>query len=134
MKRLLAALLVLIATLHLNAAQKPYLAAGDKLTAYKVDSTTGQLKPPQALELEGAGPFTRSPDGTRLYIVSAKSRNPTLTTLDFSSDGKLKLLYTAPAHLRDGYLKVDSTGNLNRVARYDVGSRPTWVEVHDLDP
>ncbi len=107
-----------------------YLAAGNHLTTYRIDPATGQLDQLQSLPLAGAGPFTFSPSGKRMYAVARLSADegnkPAIATLDIQSDGQLKLVTRAAIDLRPGYLMTDKTGAYIAGNHYGPGKATVW--------
>lgn len=110
----------------LAADQRLYLAAGGELSVYRVHDQSGKLEIQQQFKLPGAGPFTRSPDGKRLYIMAGVGRKATLATLELAADGRLKLLHEAPINLRAGYLDVEAGGRYLAGNHYGPGKATIW--------
>ena len=71
MKQFVISLLICL-TLQVTAAEYLYLASGDTLKVHVIDAKSGKLKEIQSAGLPGAGPFTFSPDKSKLYIVAKK--------------------------------------------------------------
>ncbi|MGB0583344.1 MAG: lactonase family protein, partial [Limisphaerales bacterium] len=118
---------LVLATLTLTAAdQRLYLAAGGKLTVHRIDADTGKLSVQQELDLPGAGPFTRSPDGKFLYVMAGSGKQAAMATLDFNAKGELKLRHQAPINLRAGYLDVEDHGTYIAGNHYGPGKATIW--------
>jgi len=124
--RLLLLLLALVSTTLTAAQQRLYLAAGGQLTVHRIDDATGKLSVQQTLDLPGAGPFTRSPDGQRLYAMAGTGRKATMATLDFVASGDLKPVHQAPINLSAGYLDVEDGGRFIAGNHYGPGKATIW--------
>ncbi len=126
----LATLLTATASLCLTAIhaadQNLYLAAGDAISVHKIDPKTGKLTPVDSVALKGAGPFTFSHDGKRLYAMAADGKSPQIATLEVKPSGTLSLLHVDAVKLRAGYLKVDRTGQYIAGNHYGPGKASLW--------
>ena len=106
--------------------QNLYLAAGGQIEVYRIDSATGKLHELQNVDLEGAGPFTFSHDGTRLYAMATKDKSPQMATLERRADGTLAILNVAPINMRAGYLDVERSGKFIAGNNYKTGKVSVW--------
>lgn len=132
--KIAAALFAALITLFFTPASLPaaedllYLAAGDEISVFTIDTTTGKLTPTQTNPLPGAGPFTFSPDQSHLYIMAAGDQKgaATMATFDVLDDGTLKQAHSAPVNLRAGYLKSDATNSVIAGNHYGPGQATVW--------
>jgi len=115
-----------------GAEQCLYLAAGGKITVYRIDEASGKLSPHQEIELPGAGPLGVSPDKRHLYAVAALPKpgkrrgQPAIATYSLGTDGRLEHVHTAEANLRAGYLMTDATGRFLAGSHYGPGKATIW--------
>jgi 6-phosphogluconolactonase len=116
-----------------TADQHLYLAAGDRLTVFKIDAQSGKLQPAQEIELPGAGPMTASPDKRFLYITAtapgnsdSKKAPPAIATFKVLANGLLEQVATAPVNLRPGYLMTDAGGRYLAGNHYGPGQITLW--------
>lgn len=126
MKHAFLSTILALCTITAAAKQRLYLAAGGELAVHRIDTDTGRLSALQQLPLEGAGPFSRSPDGKHLYAMAGSGKQPLMATLRILKDGRLKLLHQAPINLRAGYLMVDQTGSFVAGNHYGPGKATIW--------
>lgn len=123
-------LLILLTALG-QAGEKLYLAAGDHLSVYEIAADSGKLKRVQNLPLPGAGPFTFSPDGSKLYAMASETKKTQIATVAIDPEGILKLLNVAPVNLRAGYLKTDKSGRFIAGNHYGPGKVTLWKLADD---
>ena len=131
MKRSLRTALTVAASLAVIAGaraadQHLYLAAGEKITVYSIDDSSGKLTVAQSIDLSGSGPFTFSNDGKRLYAMAADGESPQIATFDRKGDGGLALVDRAAINLRAGYLDVDRSGKFVAGNHYRPGKVTVW--------
>jgi 6-phosphogluconolactonase len=126
-------LLFLIFTAITSAEQRVYLAAGNKVTVFKVDEVTGKLTQQQALDLPGAGPMTSSLDHKRIYIMAAMDKKPAqkrppaaMATLKVADDGSIKIEHLALIKQRGGYLGLHPSGTWIAGNHYQSGMATIW--------
>ncbi|MEM9942807.1 MAG: beta-propeller fold lactonase family protein [Planctomycetota bacterium] len=107
--------------------QRLYLAAGNQLSAFKVDPISGDLEPIQQLELNGAGPFTFAPNRKLIYATArTEDSKPAIATIEIQVGGRLKPLNRASVDLRPGYLMTDNNGEFLAGSHYGPGKASVW--------
>ena len=114
---------------RLSAAEFLYLAAGNTIVVKAIDQSTGKLSEYQTLKLDGAGPFTFSPDKTFLYIVAnatGSKKHISIATYKIADDAKLTLLKNEPIHMRPAYLHTDAKGKFITGNHYREGKMSVW--------
>lgn len=126
MNRVVAIVLVFAFQVLAWGDQRLYLAAGDRLTVFGVDSETGNLAVMQEHALPGAGPFTFSPDRKRLYAMAGKGDEGALVTLLIDAEGRVQTEHSAPVNHRGGDLKLDRTGRFLAGNHYGNGLAMIW--------
>ncbi len=110
-----------------DSEQRLYLAAGDQLTVFGVDSKNGDLSLVQELPLAGAGPFTFAPNRKLMYAVAGAQKGASqIATLQVRDGGKLKIINTAPIKDRAGYLMTDNNGEFMAGNHYGPGKATVW--------
>jgi len=127
MNKCLPVLFLLVFALLVSAeTQRLYLAAGDEITVYSIDSKTGKLKQIQSVDLAGAGPFAFSHDGKLMYVMANDGKTPQLASLKRKKDGTLDLIRRESIKLRGGYLDVDASGRYIAAHHYGAGKLSLW--------
>ena len=117
-----------------HADQYLYLSAGGNVTAFKIDSSSGELTPLHAIELKGAGPQGISADRTLLYVNAqvansedkGKKAEPGIATLAIGDDGRLKLIDHAASGMSAGYLRADANNQYLAGNSYGEGKAALW--------
>ena len=111
MKCLCIAVLLFV-SINLCAVEYVYYASGDQISVKRLDPASGKLLDHQTVDHKGAGPFTFSPDESKMYIIANLGKGKLeLSTYAVAKDAKIKFLKKAPVSKRPADMTTDRAGN-----------------------
>ena len=103
-----------------------YVTVNGGISSYEIDAKTGTLKVAGRIDLDGAGAFVFSKDGTRLYAMAGSSDAPTIATLKVLGGGELELEGVADSSEKGGYFSLSSCGEFLAANQYGKGLAMIW--------